>query len=119
MPHTDALPWSLPTCRCESGCGCEPTEQGCLCSSGVHRMPSKHPGRVDGLRRALARLAGAIAVLGLVAACGLQTAEPAHLDLATQRPSEHGAYRVSYRSQATPNAITHQPPIWNLRPSTK
>jgi hypothetical protein len=62
-------------------------------------------------RRHLLRFVPAIAVLGLAAAC--THGAPANLDLASERLSEQGAFRVSYKSDAAPVPI-HRLHTWTL-----
>lgn len=69
------------------------------------------------VRHLLPRVAGALAALALVAACSHGQAEPANLDVASVRLSEHGAYRVSYKSDATPIPI-NQLHSWTLHIET-
>lgn len=56
-------------------------------------------------RRTLPRLAGALALLGLLGACMHTNSAPAGTDYSSVRLSERQAYRVSYTSDAVPVPI--------------
>lgn len=68
----------------------------------------------------LARFAGTAALLTLAAGCMQHsgaTGIPADLDVASVRMSEHGAYRVAYRSDAAPIPINRMH-SWTLHIET-
>jgi hypothetical protein len=62
--------------------------------------------------RTFSRLAGAVAITGLAAAC-MHQAAPATLDYASTRLSEQGTYRVSYASDSSPIPV-NQMHTWTL-----
>ncbi|HEU0202753.1 MAG TPA: FixH family protein [Burkholderiaceae bacterium] len=94
-------------------CGCASCA-GAACRCGcAHSIATGAAHRAR--RRAFARLAGALLVVGLAAACS-QTV-PANLDYATTRSTAQGAYRVSYKTEATPIPINRMH-TWTLHVET-
>jgi hypothetical protein len=69
------------------------------------------------VRRTLPRLAGTLALAGLVAAC-MHRAQSADLDYSHDRLSEQGKFRVSYTSDTTPIPINRMH-TWTVHVETQ
>jgi hypothetical protein len=78
-----------------------------------HETPST-AGRT-GLRRSFLRVVPALALLGLTSAC--THGAPGNLDLASERLTEQGAFRVSYKSDSTPVPV-HRLHTWTVHVAT-
>jgi hypothetical protein len=112
-------------CACTHGCGCDGSEQGCLCpapratKATRSTRAARHTG--TGQRRRWAGIAAAAAAIGAMtalSACAFTGKRvPPGLDVAAVRLSENAAYRVSYASQPAPVPI-NQLHRWTLHVAT-
>jgi hypothetical protein len=116
MTHDTYTRTVAQSCSCIDSCGCDAGDQGCLCAH-LGRHADTAPPMRQRVRHLVPRVATALAALAFVAACSHGQAEPADLDVARVRLSEHSVYRVSYKSDATPIPV-NQLHSWTLHIET-